>query len=627
MKHTPFSSRALALLALAAFFCLAACSDASDTYIVNNIVQKNSEEKIYPVQAAELNEKITPLRFYDSSKYEVVEEQVPLGFKSGNDDIPYMIFDSAAAKKMLGQNYSVSTVTEATKKVEVTNALTNAKAVVDLERRKIVFDNYDAFFQKDLSIYWDPADIREKTFYMKIDSASNIAGSPVTVDWGALGLEMFIWKKGGGHYLALPLQTINDVFLANSSSYYLYNGKTLYKDRSDRALEAEYYTAAATGSRSQAFADFCCAELCLNFGLNYGLKTIHGIDIFSNYMEYFSSLGILDSLKSVDQMTFSNTVKDICEFYFGDGHSNYLKNSYLLGEDTAVAGTKISPFAKNYDANTDRYIGARNKKIGDDRYGTPVWCCPCYKVSADKKTAVVRFDFFIANFETRERMIYYTDLFDYWSDEYAGRDRYNPSKDTITLIHAVNEQIKEADKTAAATPGEPKIENVVLDLSCNGGGALHAAAFVLAWMLGEGSININNQLSGAKILATYKADVDFDGSFGAAGDTISDKNLFCIVSPLSFSCGNMVPAMLKASGRVTILGATSSGGTCCVQNQGAADGTYFRMSSRYAMSAIKNGSAYDIDRGVEPHYYINKPENFYDIEKIAALVKAINEAN
>ena len=243
-----------------------------------------------------------------------------------------------------------------------------------------------------------------------------------------------------------------------------------------------------------------------------------------------------------------------------------------------------------------------------------------------RKTTTQTLDFFIANFETRKKMISDTFYFDYWSDVYAGNDRYNPSKDTITLIHAVNEQIKKADKTAAATPGEPKIENVVLDLSCNGGGALHAAAFVLAWMLGEGSININNQLSGAKILATYKADVDFDGSFGAAGDTISDKNLFCIVSPLSFSCGNMVPAMLKASGRVTMLGAPSSGGTCCVQNQGAADGTYFRMSSRYAMSAIKNGSAYDIDRGVEPHYYINKPENFYDIEKIAALVKAINEA-
>ncbi len=619
MKDTPLFWRVLAPFALAALFSLAACQNSGDTYIVNNIVQNDADGKIYPIQVTELNLKITPLRFYDSSRQETVEEQVPLGFKPGNDDIPYILFDGAAAKKMLGQNYSVSQVTAATKKVEVTNALTKAKAVIDLERRKLAFDNYDAFFQKDLSIYWDPADIRETSFYMKIDSVSNIAGSPVLVDWGSLGLEMFIWKKDGGYFLALPLQTVNDVFLANSYSCYLYNGKTLYKDRSDSVLEAEYYTAAATGSRSQAFADFCCAELCLNLGLNYGLKKIHGIDNFSNFMEYFSNLGILGSLKSVDQMTFSKAVKDTCEFYFGDGHSLYLKNSYILGEDTEVTGTKISAFKKNYDANTDRYIGARNKKIGSD-YGNPVWSCPCYELSADKKTAIVRFDVFTADFESRQKMLDETELFDVWADTYAGRDRYNPRNDTITMIHAVNQQIKEADKTAN------KIENVVLDLSCNGGGALHAGAFVLAWMLGEGSININNQISGAKILANYKADVNFDGAFGDAGDTIKDKNLFCIVSPLGFSCGNMVPAMLKASGRVTMLGAPSSGGTCCVRNYSAADGTYFRMSSKHAMSVIQNGSAYDIDKGVEPHYYINKPENFYDIEKIAALVNSINEA-
>ena len=216
MKHTPFSSRALALLALAAFFCLAACSDASDTYIVNNIVQKNSEEKIYPVQAAELNEKITPLRFYDSSKYEVVEEQVPLGFKSGNDDIPYMIFDSAAAKKMLGQNYSVSTVTEATKKVEVTNALTNAKAVVDLERRKIVFDNYDAFFQlKPDSVYADIAGIGANIDWLKMTSYGSIAGKPLTVYWGGSpNIEIVIWRLKDECALAFPLQTFCDIFCA-----------------------------------------------------------------------------------------------------------------------------------------------------------------------------------------------------------------------------------------------------------------------------------------------------------------------------------------------------------------------------------------------------------------------------
>ena len=597
----------------------ASCSNAGDTYVVNNIVQ----EKIYPVEVAELNLRTTPLLVWGDTAIET-DWEVPLGFKRGNDDIPYIQFDSAAAKKMLGENYSVSKVTAATKKVEIANSLTSAKAVIDLERRKLTFDNYDAFFQSDLSKYWDMADIRDATFYMKIDSVSNFAGSPVTVDWGVLGLEMFIWKKDGGHYLALPLQTVNDVFLAKSYSIYCYNGKCLYKDRNDRFIDSKYFEVPATGTRSQAFADFCFAELCLNFGLNYGLQAIHGMENFSSFMEYFSGLEILGRLKSADQMTFAKAVKDTCEFYFGDGHSLYIENSFILGMDTEVAGTKISAFKKNYDANTDRYISVRNEKIGEDRLETPVWCCPCYEVSDDKKTVIVRFDVFIANFGSRESMLADADNFDWWSDYYAGRDRYNPSTDTITLIHAVNEQIKEADKKAAATPGEPKIENIVLDLSCNGGGALHAAAFVLAWMLGECNLDICNQISGAKSLAVYKADVNFDGAYDA-GDTVKDKNLFCMISPLSFSCGNMVPAVLKASGRVTMLGASSSGGTCCVQNYSAADGTLFRMSSKYAMGVSKNGSFYDIDKGVEPHYYINRPENFYDKEKISAIVNDINE--
>ena len=609
---------ALVAAAFALAFGFGACSNAGDTYVVNNIVQKNGGEKIYPVQIAELNLKMTPVRVFDEDAFKIVTDwEVPLGFRSGNDDIPYILFDSATVKKILGENYSISKVTAATKKVELTNTLTSAKAVIDLEKRNLAFDNYDAFFQKDLSKYWDPADLKATTDYMKIESVVNIEGSPVSVNWGALGIEMFIWKKDGGYFFALPFQAVNDIFLPLSFFNYIYNGTNLYKGVSDPILVTEYYKAPATGTRSQALADFCCAELCLNFQLNYGLKTIHGIDYFDNFASYFSSLGILDSLKSADQMTFAKTIKDVCEFYFGDGHSNYQKNSYLLGKDTEVAGTKISPFKKNYDANREKYIAARNKKIGVDiGFELPVMPCPCYTVTTDGKTAFVRFDSFTAKFHTRQKMIEELEkcLFtDYGLDTYVANKE--DMIDTISMIHAVNGLIQ----------ADANIENVVLDLSCNGGGALHAAAYVLSWMLGEGTININNQLSGAKILATYKADVNFNGDYDA-GDTISGKNLFCIISPLSFSCGNMVPAMLKASNRVTILGATSGGGTCCVQNSSAADGSYFTMSSKYAMSAIKNGSAYDIDRGVEPHYYINKPESFYDIEKIAALVKSINEA-
>jgi len=48
------------------------------------------------------------------------------------------------------------------------------------------------------------------------------------------------------------------------------------------------------------------------------------------------------------------------------------------------------------------------------------------------------------------------------------------------------------------------------------------------------------------------------------------------------------------------------------------------MSSKYVMSVNKNGSNYDIDRGVDPHYYINNPTNFYNAETIDTLVKKIN---
>jgi len=56
-----------------------------------------------------------------------------------------------------------------------------------------------------------------------------------------------------------------------------------------------------------------------------------------------------------------------------------------------------------------------------------------------------------------------------------------------------------------------------------------------------------------------------------------------------------------------------------------ADGTVFQISSKNVMSVSKKGSTYDIDTGIEPHYYINKAENFYDMEKISALVNNINQ--
>ena len=164
------------------------------------------------------------------------------------------------------------------------------------------------------------------------------------------------------------------------------------------------------------------------------------------------------------------------------------------------------------------------------------------------------------------------------------------------------------------------IENVVLDMSDNGGGDATAAEFTISWFLGEGSIGMEDAMTGAQCVSSYRADVNLDGEFDEK-DTLAGKKLFCLTSPVSFSSGNLVPCMLKESNVVTLLGRPSAGGACVIQPISSAWGTSFRISSPRRLSFMKNGSFYDIDRGADPDYVLTDPDSFYDR---AALTEYIN---
>ena len=612
---------ALVFTALMAFG-MAACSNASDTYIINNYTDEKTE-KTYSVEVMNLVPKTVDLRWVNPKTGKVATDcQVPLGFKAGDNEIPYFAVKNDSLSIFFNIKdkgiYDVSKVTTATKKVTVTNTLSGSKAVIDLSHRKIVFENYDAFFQKN-DAYHDIAGLTGVDIdYMKMVYAANIAGKPLTVYWGGLkNMHVGIWQYQGECSLAFPLQTFCDIFMvANYASLY-YNGTYLYSNLGDKdkLLAKEYYSAASTGKRSKALAEYCYDELCFNLDLNYGLKAIHGMENFNNFDEFFGLVGVREALKSEKCLEFSNALKDVCDFYFDDGHSNYMYNSWRLGKDAKVPGTKVSFMNLEYAQNEDKYIRkGRNLVLGTGAYHKETDPVPCYEVSGDGKTAIVRFDSFTDNDANiaalNEQLVGFDDS---KMAVYAGSEEAENAVETAAMIHAVNEKIKALGSS---------VENVVLDLSCNGGGSCRAAAFVLSWMLGRCYFDLTDSITGAKCTAVYNADVDFDGKYDAR-DTIMDKKLFCIVSPLSFSCGNMVPAMLKASGNVTILGATSSGGTSVVNPSSAADGTVFRFSSKQVMSVTKNGSNYDIDQGIEPDYRIHEPANFYTTSKIVELLATI----
>ena len=146
---------------------------------------------------------------------------------------------------------------------------------------------------------------------------------------------------------------------------------------------------------------------------------------------------------------------------------------------------------------------------------------------------------------------------------------------------------------------------MVIDLSCNTGGMEDAAAFVCAWFLGESNIYMQNSLTGAQAVNVYRCDVNLDRVFDEK-DTVSDLRLYCLISPVSFSCGNLVPCMLKASGKVVLVGQQSGGGSCQVHPFTTASGTFAQCSGYMHISSMKNGSFYDADQGVEPDVVLTR---------------------
>ena len=595
--------------------CFLACTQEGDTYVIQ---QSQQTEKTFPVKVTEMTKKRVSVKGFEGT--------LELGFMEGKEDIPYVRLNDNMLQMLQSQNITISAYDAATNKFTFTNKERNTKAEMDLTKRSLTFENYDLFFQNSNNAYMDLTSCEAFGGYVKIIDAQNIAGGPIKLDWSTQDIEVVIWKDGSNYNLAVPLQFYNDIFRAVPQTYLLYNGKDLYL--SNRITDEFWTEGNKSGQRSAVLAEFCYNELCLNLDFNYGLKAIHGIDKFPDFDTYFKYVGLKDRLKSLDALTFAGAVKDICEFYFGDGHSNYIGNSHYLAKDATVKGIRPTTQRDAYRAEYSKYMSARigqEFNINDEKpKQVPK---PAYVKSGD--TVIVRFDHFAINDKEKaaDKIAHEADfekpftldgkvlgkLIDNYV--YYNNDKLEDTYDTPALIHYVNKLIK----------ADSDIKNVVLDLSCNGGGALYTAAFVISWMLGKCTLQTTNPISGAKWSITYQADVNCDGNYDD-GDTIKDKNLFCLVSPCSFSCGNLVPAMLKASDRTTILGVTSGGGTGCVQQSSVADGTLFRMSSKWIMSVQKNGSNYDIDKGVEPHYFINQPENFYDAAKIAALVDSINKA-
>ena len=543
-----------------------------------------------------INEKKVKMYLLDPT----ISITVPLQFVDGVEDLPWVDIE------IWGQvlNYLQQEV-YSEKNFEVTYTCDGETAqltrengcmmLADFEEGTLFFDDYNGFMHEPgeimplldlVSITGFNADGQPELFQRDANASFDRNGDPVLLDLADYSIGMI---HVDDLYL-IPLQTMGDFTLAtNAKVDVFYNGNEAFI-ASDKqmgthgnytALGEQYYSAQPT-NRSTALADYGYNELCLVLDSFYGLKQPHEIDRFASL---FWQIGYDEPLSSENAEDADLAFYAFLDYFLNDGHTYFNSYSWMAG-DQELAGMDGSAMVALKE-QVNRYRAAREKLLGD--------YSPYQEVG---NTAYITFD----EFENASPSAYYAAL--------EGGDA---PVDTISLIIYAHNRIYRENSP---------IENVVIDLSNNTGGSVNAAVFVISWFLGKAEISVKDTFTGAMSTGVYQADVNLDRKFDLY-DNCSAKNLYCLISPASFSCGNSVPAAFKASGKVTLLGRPSSGGSCTVQFLSTAWGTSFDISGSNRMSFTKNGSFYDIDQGVEPDFVLSRPESFYDREKLTDYINQL----
>ena len=597
------------ILGLGLAACLAITSLAAPVYAANETTAAVAEtaSKSYKITKRNI-----PTYFFEYKSED--NKKIPLYYMNGSD-VPYfeitdMVSVFITILKQCGRPEFDLEVKKEGNKVTLTRE-NGFFTVLDFEGDTIFFWDYDGFFTSSktktlLDLIMPVYETADFTFMLKTMESNERTGNTVTLDAGDYNIDFV--RKGDKYYI--PVQTFSDIFLSSfgagvalyntrSLIFYLDGIESLYNNTTGKysKLGQVYYGKDgkyATGKVSETMSEFSVNEFCFAMDTLYGLKKEHNINSFKEVIvQRDTGLNMYSTnAKKIDRELWNLIYQNV-----DDIHSRYALSSYASGADYKwKLNEKYGQgYARDFIFAFDEELKEFRKKYNPD--------LKMYEEHGD--TAYITFDGFELDFSS---------LADLFGDELGESNNITLDRvhDTIGLISYSVHQILRKDSP---------IKNVVLDLSLNGGGAVDAAAYVVAAFLGKASFSVENALSGSRITNDYMCDINFDTKFDK-NETLAGKglNLYCLTTKASFSCGNLVPCIFKEDPHVSIIGQKSGGGACTVGTISTATGTVLDISSNMRLSYIKNGSFYNVDQGAEPDISITKLEHLFDREWLTKYI-------
>ncbi|MGN0491972.1 S41 family peptidase [Ruminococcus sp.] len=532
-------------------------------------------------------------KYFSEDDGGVSEEALDTYFSTKYDDIPFLSVDFCMPffSDFYGQSELTSETSDDGNVVTYSNE-DGATVEFNYTEKYIEFNDYDLFLSLE-----DYSPLETLTPFASVatsDEPTILLQSPYdhyySGDTRRIKLDDYLIPMiKSGNKLCIPVATFNDIFISETGYNLVYNGKALFCTASsllNGKLGEIYYSVDSKDSISEDLARFNYYELCLNLDLRYGLKEAHQIKDFDSYL---SRMGLKTEYLSGDVLRIERANQKLYINCFADFHSALLNKSPYLDKGSSLSNNM-------YEYNKDFYdrlnsimqsTNARNEKLGEvepyERRGNTVF------ITFDEFTMKSAVD------------MYYTDNYEY------------VLTDTIDLFAYAVKRLQNEDSDA---------ENVVIDVSCNGGGYNVACAYAVDAIMGQSNIVIRNPNTNALRQTITDADLNLDGKIDENDISMKElgKNIAVIVSDASFSCGNLLPCNLKSRDKdVLILGQQSGGGGCVVGYGATATGSFLQFSSTKQFTTMKNGYIKDIDDGITPDISLSL-SRMYNRDYISNLV-------
>ena len=369
------------------------------------------------------------------------------------------------------------------------------------------------------------------------------------------------------------------------------NEQTVSRGTAKIPLRETFY---ATKTRPQAIIDFSYDLLRFQFDNFYGLKDVLN---YTSFEDYLAKNNLSDKIKSADSAVYDEAVAQLMNKNVDDGHTRYSLPSIFTGKSQSHADELAKKYiGTRYQTLLDKrteYLTLRKNTLHLENENDGVG----YFTSGN--TAVIRFDLFI-NLGT-----WITNVYE--KDEAENTDPGVAFKNSDIALGF--------DASFARIKKNNSIKNVVIDVTCNGGGQVSLLPYIIAHFSNDPTITIKDVAMGVVKEFHYSVDLNHDKVYGGEGDTYQGKyNFYVLTSDFSFSCANFL-AMTAKSSNIKIIGKKSGGGACPVGAFSDGSGSLYNFSSPQ-VAVLKKDNEYDhTDAGVDVDYELDS-SSWYDLAKL-----------